>query len=125
MRASTVEELGLQRRPQQFRVGVGVPAERDNARNASRLGGGFEPRVLTVVAVENGGAARLDPGKDFRLGVGDFFERAKIFQMHRLDGGDDGDVRTHQFGERRDLAGMVHADFEHRVFRGLRTAGER
>ena len=38
-----------------------------------------------IVAIEHGGAARLEAGKDFRLGVGDLFERAEKFQMHRLD----------------------------------------
>ena len=39
--------------------------------------------------------------------------------------GDDRNVRAHQLGERRDLAGVVHADLEHRVFRARRTARER
>ena len=52
--------VGLQRTPHQPRVGISLFAERDDARNAGRLGGGGEPRVLRVVAVEHGGAARLD-----------------------------------------------------------------
>ena len=71
-------------------------AEGDNARNARRLGGVGEPLELRVVAIEHGGAARLDAQEDLGLGVGDFFQRAEIFQMHRLDRGDDRNMRAHQ-----------------------------
>ena len=54
-----------------------------------------------------------------------FSSGAEIFQMHRLDGGDDRHMRAHQLGERRDLAGMVHADLEHGIFRVRRAARER
>ena len=68
---------------------------------------------------------RLEPEEDLRLGVGDRLERAEEFEMHRLDRGDDRDLRAHQAGERLDLAGMVHADLEHGVARALRAARER
>ena len=42
-----------------------------DARDACGFGGGGKPRVLRIVAVEHGGAARLDAGENFRLGVGD------------------------------------------------------
>ena len=45
--------------------------------------------------------------------------------MHRLDRGDDRDVRPHQLDERRDLAGMVHADLEDAVARRRRHARQR
>src|SRR6185437_12776993 len=45
--------------------------------------------------------------------------------MHRLDRRDDRDMRTHQFGERRDLASMIHADLEHGVLRARRAARQR
>ena len=41
----------------------------------------------------------------------------EVAQVHRLDRGDDGHVRAHHLGERRDLAGVVHADLEHAVLR--------
>ena len=123
MAASTVEESGLQRHAQQAGVGLCLLAERDDARDAGGFGGFFQPRILRVVAVEHRGAAGLDAQEDLGLGVGDFFQRAEKLQMHRRDGGDDGDVRAHEFGERRDLAGMVHADLEHGIFRA--SAGQR
>ena len=73
----------------------------------------LQPRELRIVAVDHRRAARLDAGEDFRLGVGDRFERAEEFEMHRLDGGDDRDMRPHQPRQRRDLAGVVHAHLEH------------
>ena len=49
---------------------------------------------------------------------------AKELQMHRLDGGDDRDMRPHQLRQRRDLAGVVHAHFEHgkRALSGQRAS---
>jgi hypothetical protein len=80
---------------------------------------------LRIVAIENGDAARLEPGKDLRLGISDLLDRAEIFQMHRLDRRDDRDVRTHELGQRRDLAGMIHAHLEHRIARRLGAERER
>ena len=119
MRASTVETFGMQRMAHRAaRRPCALFAERDDARDAGRLGGRGELRKLAVVAIEHGGAARLEPEEDLRLGVGDLFQRAEIFQMHRRDRGDDRHMRAHQLGERRDLAGMVHADLEHaRIWR--------
>ena len=111
--------------PQQPRVRLGMVAERHDARSARRRGGLGELHELAIVAVEHGSAARLEAKEDFRLGVGDFLQRAEIFQMHRRDRRDDRHMRAHQFGQRRDLAGMVHADLEHRVFGARRTSGQR
>ena len=47
------------------------------------------------------------------------------FQVHRLDRGDDRHVRAHQLRQRRDLAGVVHADLEHAVARVGRHARQR
>ncbi len=77
--------VGLQRKAHQPRIGVVVLAEGNDALDAGRLGGGGKPRILRIVAIEHGGAARLDAGKNFRLGVGDLLQRAEIFQMHRLN----------------------------------------
>ena len=85
----------------------------------------FKPRELRIVAVDHRRAARLDALEDFRLGVGDLLDRAEELQMHRLDRGDDRDMRAHQPGQRRNLAGVVHAHFEHGVTRALRAARQR
>ena len=97
-------------------------AERNDAADAGILRAPLQPRELRVVAVDHRRAARLEPEEDFRLGVGDSLERAEEFQMHRLDGGDDRYMRAHQPGQRLDLAGMVHADLEHRE---TRVCGQR
>jgi hypothetical protein len=41
---------------------------------------------LRVVAIDHGGAARLEAEENFRLGVGDRLDRPEIFQMRGLDG---------------------------------------
>ena len=117
--------FGLQRAALEPRVGLAVRAEGDDARNAGGLGGVGELRELPDVAIDDGRAARLEPEKDFGLGLGDLLQRAEEFEMHRRDGGDDRHMRAHHLRERRDLAGMVHADFEHRVFRSFRQPRER
>ena len=38
------------------------------------------------------------------------------YEMYRLDRGNDRNMRAHQPGQRRDLAGVVHAHFEHGDF---------
>src|SRR6185312_7387948 len=56
--------------------------------------------------------AALDAGKDLGLRVRNRLDAGEELQMHRLDGGDDGDMRPHHFYQRLDLACMVHADLE-------------
>ena len=73
-----------------------------------------KPGELRIVAVEHHRAAGLDAGKDFRLGVGDRLDAGKELQMHRLDRGDDGDMRPHHPDQRLDFAGVIHADLEDR-----------
>ena len=73
----------------------------------------LEPLVMRIVAIDDRGAARLEPAEDFRLGVGDLLHRAEETEMDRRHGGDDGDMRPDQAGQEVDLARMVHADLEH------------
>ncbi len=80
---------------------------------------------MRVVAVEHRRAAGLDARKDFRLGVGNRRDAGKEFQMYRLDGGDDGDVRPDRFDQRLDFAGMVHADLEDGKPRRRRASRQR
>ena len=60
------------------------------------------------------GSVGLETLEDLALGVGDRLNRAEVLDMRRCDGGDERDVRTDHARERRDLAGIVHAHFEHR-----------
>ncbi|GCC45431.1 hypothetical protein chiPu_0029314 [Chiloscyllium punctatum] len=115
----------VQREVDQPRFGTLVGTERDDARDAGLLRLLLQPRELSVVAVEHNGTVRLESGKDLRLGVGDRLDAGEEFQMHRLDRGDDGDVRPHHLHQRSDLAGMVHADLEHRKARARRAARQR
>ena len=84
-----------------------------------------EPLEMRVVAIENGRAARQDPLQNFGLGVGDRLDRAKEAEMHRRHRRDDGDVRLDQLRERHELAGMIHAGFEHAEVGGHAHIGER
>ena len=84
-----------------------------------------EPLELGSVAIEDRGSARLEAEKDLRLGVGDRFERAEIFDMDRRDRGDQRRMRADHAHQRRDLAGVVHADLEDAEFRAGRQARKR
>ena len=65
------------------------------------------------------------PCENFRLGVGNRLDAGKEFQMHRLDRGDDGDMRPHHPDQRLDFAGVIHADLEDRKTRRRRAARQR
>ena len=115
----------MQRAFDQPGVRARVLAEGDDALDIGVLRAALEAGELRVVAVDHRRAAAFEPQEDFRLGVGDRLERAEEFQMHRLDGRDDRDLRPYQPRERLDLAGMVHAQLEHRVACALGAARER
>jgi hypothetical protein len=68
---------------------------------------------MRAVAVEDGGPFGVHAEEQFRLGVGDRLDRQEELDMHRLDGGDDADMRARERGQGGDLAGVVHADFLH------------
>jgi hypothetical protein len=80
---------------------------------------------LRRVAIDDRRSSRLEAGEDFSLGVGDRLNRAEIFDMHRRDGRDECDMRPRHPHERRDLAGVIHADLDHRVTRRRREARQR
>jgi len=115
----------LEGEPEKPRIGLGVLAERDDAADAIRLGLLLQTCEMWIVTVDHHGAAWLDALEYLRLGVGDGLDRWEELQMHRLHGGDDRHMGAHQPGQRRDLAGMVHAHFQHGVARALRATGER
>ena len=65
------------------------------------------------------------PRKISALASAILVERAEEFQMHRRDRGDDRDMRAREPRQRLDLAGVVHAHFEHGITRARGAAGER
>jgi len=69
-------------------------------RIASRV---IKPRETADCRVKHDPRRRLDTGKDLRLGIGDRLDAGKEFQMHRLDGGNDCDMRPQHLDQRRDL----------------------
>ena len=110
--------LGLQRDLQRAaRRRLRVRRTRRSARCPAAARRPVQPLELRDIGIDHRGAARLDAGEDLRLRVRDGIERAEEFQMHRRDRGDDRHMRTHQRGQRRDLARMVHADLEHAELR--------
>ena len=106
-------------------IGFGVLAERDHTRDVRFLGAAFEMRELRDVAIDDGGAVFLQSEKDLGLGVGNFGQGTEKFEMHRRDSGDDRHMRAREAGQRLDLAGVVHAHFQHGIMRTGRTARER
>ena len=64
------------------------------------------------------------PSKISRLGVGDRLFDAEILDVRRGDRGDERDMRADHARQRGDLAGIVHAHFEHRELRFARHPGE-
>src|SRR5262249_59071449 len=89
-----------------------VLAEGGDALDVCVLRAALKLRELRVVAVDHRRAAALEPEEDFRLGVRDRLERAEEFKMHRLDRGDDRDLRPHQPRERPDFARTGPAQLE-------------
>ncbi len=82
---------------------------------AHALGLGLQAVEVRIVERQDGRAAGHQAVEDLGLGVGDLRHRGEELDMHRLDRGDDGDVRPHHLRQRRDLAGMVHAELEHAI----------
>ena len=117
--------VGVQHAFAQPGIGLFVLAERHDSGDAGLLGAALELRELRIVAIEDGGAAGFEAEKNLRLGVGDLGERTEEFEMHRRDRSDDRDMRTGEPRQRRDLAGVVHSHFQHRVMRARRAARER
>ena len=103
------------------RIGLGVLAERHDAPDAGALGAIRQPRELRIVAVDDGAAARLEAEED--LG------RSAMASSEPKNSRCTGSIvvtiatcgRTRR-RERLDLAGMVHAELEHRI---ARAAGQR
>ncbi len=88
-------------------------AEGDEARPGG-AGGGAQDRGGGEIAVQHRDPARLQPFEDRGLLAGDALEAVEGLQMRGGHGGDHRHVRARQAGQRRDLAGVVHADLDHR-----------
>ena len=106
-------------------VGLRALAEGQDEAHASRAGGIAQSLELRVVAIENGDATALQSTENLGLGVGDRLDRSEMFEMDGRDPRDDRDMRLRHCNQRRDLAGMVHADFEHAEARAFRHARQR
>src|SRR5439155_24353175 len=91
-------------------------------RRARRASETVELRIITV---EHRRTVLLETRKNLRFRVGNRLDTGEKFEMHRLDRGDDGDMRAHEFGERRELARMTHAEVELAQARGLGEPRER
>ena len=66
------------------------------------------------------------PVEDLGLGAGHAgLAVGEVLDVDRADGGDRHRVRRDHAGQRRDLAGVVHADLEHRALGVARHAGQR
>ena len=98
---------------QQAPIGFDRGAEALAIDNPGCLRRGQQQRIMGVVARQDRGAAGFDAQKDLGLGFGDGGGRGEEFHMHRFHRGDDGDMRADQPGQGRDLARMVHPQFEH------------
>lgn len=109
-------------------VGALGQTEGDGARGIGG-GGRHQPVAVRAVIGDDGDAAgrsirRFETLEDFALGVGDGAFVGEEFGVGRRDGGDDRDVRPHQACKLGQLAGEVHAHFEHADLRVARHAGE-
>ncbi len=100
-------------------------AEPHNAAGPARPGMGGQPRGMGVVGIEDGHAARLEPGEDLALGIGNCLDAPELGQMDGFDRGDNGDMRPHHAGQRQDLERVRHSDLEHAELRRLRHARQR
>src|SRR5260221_111479 len=100
-------------------------AEADDAGDPATLRRLREACEMSVVAVEDRGAAGFDTVEDLGLGIGDRLERGEIAEMRDLDRGDDGDMRPGDRAELGELAGMVHAELEDAEIRLARHSRQR
>src|SRR5260221_993064 len=74
-----------------------------------------EPVAIRRVVGDDRDAGGLEPLEDFRFGIGNHLFRAEILDVRRSDRGNQRDVRAYLRRQRADLAGIVHADFEHGI----------
>ena len=102
-----IAAVGVHREIDQPHIGVRRRAEGHDARVA---GGSAQPRQQRRVGGQHRDTARLQRTQDRCLLVGDRLDRAEKADMRLLDRGDHRDMRPRETRERRDLAGMVHAD---------------
>jgi hypothetical protein len=114
----------MQRAFYQARIGLLVLAERHDTRDAGRLGARLRCANcgMSRLRRRRRPARRRERSRPWRRRS---CERAEEFEMHRRDRGDHRDMRAHQPRQRLDLAGVIHAHFQHRVARARRTARQR
>ena len=104
----------------------GIAAEADDAAPRRALRARFASSAkCVIVAVEDRRAAGLQPLENLGLRLGDGLDAVEEFDMDRRDRGDDRGMRADELGQRRDFAGMVHADLEDGVIGIARQPRER
>src|SRR5262249_38092649 len=87
--------VGAQRALNEPRLRVGMATEAADPADAMRRRRLDEATVVRIVVVEDGDAVAVEALEDLRLGIGNRFDRWKEFEMGRLDGRDDRDLRPH------------------------------
>ncbi len=112
MLAVTLEPASCGSKCNRLRAAFRLLAERNN-RGAMGAGMRREPFELLIARRQDSGPALLQAFEDLRLRVRDIAERVEELDVDGRDPGDDGDVRAHEARQRRNLARVVHADFEH------------
>jgi len=118
-RAATGRGHGIE----QARIGLRTATEAHDITRMAR-GGFAQQREVGVVGGDDRHAASFQSLEDLGLGVGDGFLAREVADMRRRDGGDDGDVRAHQPGQRGEFARVVHPHLEHAEARARRHARE-
>ena len=82
-----------------------------DARENDARGGALRDGIgKFVAAIQDDGPASRNRCGEVAFFARDRFARAHEFEMREADVGNDRDVRLRQLRERRDLAGMIHAD---------------
>ena len=78
-----------------------------------------------VVPVENCRSAGAQPLEDFQLRLQDSLSRAEIFNVHRADVRNDGNIRLGNARQNGQLAKVVHTHLQHRRLAVLRQSENR
>ena len=115
----------IHHRGQQPHIRIRMKAEGNPAGDARFRGARFEQVEMVVVARQHCGAALDNAVEYLGFRLGHRLDAVKILDMHRRHRGDQRHMRPDHPGERRQFAGVAHAQLEHAIDRRTRQAGER
>ena len=107
---------------QQLRIGAVIRAKCQNMPGRRIFRRLFDDVECLNVAIDDRDAALDQAGKNLGLGQSNGLDIDEMFEMDRRDIGDDRHMWAHHADQRRDFAGVTHADLEHGVTRLLRQA---